>query len=61
MKQLAVLASVIGLGLCSCERHTWKSDKPQSSDTINLFPTHGDHAEHKGDHPETEHKEGEKH
>lgn len=60
MKQLAVLASVIGLGLCSCERHTWESDDPQSSDTINLFK-HEDHGEHKEDHPKTENKEVEKH
>ena len=46
MKQLTVLFAVIGLGLCSCERHEWQSDPPKSSDTINLFQ----HEEHSEDH-----------
>lgn len=52
MKQFSVLLAVIGLGLCSCERHEWHTDpdeKPKSSDTINLF-LHEDHS--KGEHAE---------
>ena len=44
MKQFTVLLAVIGLGLCSCERHEWESDPAKSSDTINLFK-HEDHSD----------------
>ena len=53
MKKLFVLFALVGLGLSSCERHTWETKKEdggrKSSDTINLFPTHGaEHAEEGG-------------
>ena len=43
MKLFSVLLSVIGFGLCSCERHEWESETPKSSDTINLFKHEEDH------------------
>ena len=48
MKLFSVLLSVIGFGLCSCERHEWESETPKSSDTINLFlhEEHGAEGEH---------------
>jgi hypothetical protein len=52
MKQFTVLLAVIGLGLCSCERHEWESETPKSSDTINLFK----HDDHSGEHKKDEHK-----
>lgn len=54
MKQFSVLLAVIGVCLCSCERHEWESESPKSSDTINLFK-HGEPSK------EGEHKEGEDH
>jgi hypothetical protein len=59
MKLFSVLLSVIGFGLCSCERHEWHTDpekEPESSDTINLF-IHPEHDDEKGEHAE----DGEKH
>lgn len=53
MKLFSVLLSVIGFGLCSCERHEWHTDpdkEPESSDTINLF-LHEEHGAHGEDHP----------
>jgi hypothetical protein len=52
MKLFPVLTALVALGLCSCERHEWESDPPKSSDTINLFPAHGedgDDAEHENE------------
>lgn len=51
MKKFTVLLAVIGLGLCSCERHEWESDPPKSSDTNNLFK-HEDHSGEKSETPE---------
>ncbi|MFT6862325.1 MAG: hypothetical protein ACJAVK_000883 [Akkermansiaceae bacterium] len=48
MKVFSVLLSVIGFGVCSCERHEWHTDpekEPKSSDTINLF-IHAEHTDH---------------
>jgi len=56
MKQFTLLLAVIGLGLCSCERHEWESDPAKSSDTINLFK----HEDHSGDHKEEVKPEAEK-
>lgn len=49
MKLFSVLLSVIGFGLCSCERHEWESETPKSSDTINLFK-HEEGHDTKGEH-----------
>ncbi|MDB4653091.1 hypothetical protein OAE39_02320 [Akkermansiaceae bacterium] len=65
MKLFSVITAVIALGLCSCERHEWESETPKSSDTINLFPAHGeqggqdDDAEHKKDDDDAKPKGGE--
>jgi hypothetical protein len=65
MKLFSVLTALVALGLCSCERHEWESDPPKSSDTINLFPAHGEHgddSEHKkeGGHSKPEGGNGKK-
>jgi|GEM_PF-1626518 len=48
MKLSFVLFALIGLGLSSCERHTWETEKeqggPKSTDTINLFKHEEGHA-----------------
>ncbi|MCX8238660.1 MAG: hypothetical protein QNK82_12900 [Akkermansiaceae bacterium] len=57
MKHFSVFLTMVGLFLCSCERHEWHTDpdkKPKSSDTINLF-LHEEHPK------EGEDKKGEEH
>ena len=60
MKKFFVLFALIGFGLSSCERHTWETKKedggPKATDTINLFPAHGEGHENGTEHA----KDGEK-
>ena len=56
MKLSFVLFALVGLGLSSCERHTWETEgggKP--SDTINLFKHEDSHAK---DGEKEEHAQG---
>ena len=53
MKLSFVLFALVGLGLTSCERHTWETPEseggPKTTDTINLFKHedgHGKDSEH---------------